>query len=64
MHRLPMFALLLFLSSGWWGDVGRVTAAAFGLKAMTATERPIPPPPSDPTTDAGSEWDPWGTPRP
>ena len=59
MHRLPVFALVLFLSSGWWGDVVRATAAALGLEASTGSEEPAPPPPN-PTTDAGPEWDPWG----
>lgn len=58
MHRLPLFALVLFLSTGWWGDVVRATAAVLGLDAVTSTEQPTPPPP--PTTDAGNEWDPWG----
>jgi len=58
MHRLPLFALVLFLSTGWWGDVVRATAAALGLDAVTAIEQPAPPPP--PTTDASPEWDPWG----
>ena len=63
MHRLPVFTLVLFLSTGWWGDVVRATAAALGLKPITAAEQSAPPPPSNPTTDAGPEWDPWGNPR-
>lgn len=58
MHRLPLFALVLFLSTGWWGDAVRATATVLGLDAVTSTEQPTPPPP--PTTDAGNEWDPWG----
>lgn len=61
MSRLPLFALVLFLSTGWWGDVVRATAAALGLHSVTAADVPTPPPsPPNPTTDGGSEWDPWG----
>lgn len=63
MHRLPVFALVLFLSSGWWGDVVRATAAALGLEASTGSEEPAPPPP--PTdSDSACSMDPWGCPRP
>jgi hypothetical protein len=63
MNRLPVFALALFLSSGWWGDIVRATATALGLNAPAVAEDQAPPPPPDPTTNAGSEWDPWGNPR-
>ena len=46
------------VSTGWWGDAVRATAAVLSLDAVTSTEQPTPPPP--PTTDAGNEWDPWG----
>lgn len=46
MHRLPVFALVLFLSTGWWGDVVRATAAALGFEALTAADGPPPPPAS------------------
>lgn len=61
MHRLPVFALVLFLSTGWWGDVVRATAAALGFNAPAAVEQSTPPPPpDDPRTTAGCEWDPLG----
>jgi hypothetical protein len=61
MHRLPVLALALFLSTGWWGDVLRSTAAVLGLDVLTAAEQSTaPPPPANPTTDAGCEWDPLG----
>lgn len=63
MHRLPLFALVLFLSTGWWGDVVRATAAALGLEVVTAADEPAPPPPP-PTTDSACSMDPWGCPRP
>ena len=44
MHRLPVFALILFLSTPWWTTV------------LRAVQKPAPPP----TTNAGCEWDPWG----
>jgi hypothetical protein len=56
MHRLPVFALALFLSTGWWISVVRATTAALGLDTPAAVEQPTPPP----TTDAGCEWDPLG----
>jgi len=58
MHRLPFFALVLFLSTGWWDAVVRTTAEALGLNALTAAEQTTPPPP--PTTDTGGSMDPWG----
>lgn len=60
MHRLSVLALVLFLSTGWWGNVVRATAAALGFETLTAAEQPAPAPPPNPTTDAGNEWDPWG----
>lgn len=65
MHRLPIVALILFLSTTWWGDLVKTTAEALGLKALTATEQPAPPPPTrpGPTTDGGCEVDPNGCPE-
>ena len=63
MNRLPVFALALFLSTGWWGDIVRAAATVLGLNAPPVAEDQAPPPPPDPTTNAGSEWDPWGNPR-
>ena len=62
MGRLSAFALVLFLSTGLWGDVVRAAAAALGFETASAVEEPTPPP--TPTTDSGTEWDPWGVPRP
>jgi hypothetical protein len=59
MRRLPVLALALFLSIGWWGDVLRATAAALGLNPP-ASEQSTPPPP--PTTDSACSMDPWGCP--
>jgi hypothetical protein len=64
MHRLPVFALVLFLSTGWWGNVVRATAAALGFEAQTAAEEPTPPSPPPPSADIGCSMDPWGCPRP
>lgn len=63
MHRLPVFALFLFLSTGWWGDIVRATASALGFEALVAAEEPAPPPPP-PSTDSACSMDPWGCPRP
>lgn len=60
---VPVFVVTLSLSSGWWGDIMRATAAAFGLYAPAAVERPTPPPPPDSsTTQSGCSIDPWGCP--
>lgn len=66
MHRLPLFALVLFLSTDWWGAVLHAKATALGLQALTAAEQPAPPPPPTrpgPTTDGGCEIDPLGCPE-
>lgn len=64
MHRLPVFVLALFLSTGWLSDAVRATATALGLESLTAADKPSPAPPPTATTDSGSEWDPLGQPRP
>lgn len=60
MHRLPVLALALFLSTGWLGDAVRATAAALGLSAPVRVDRPAPP---EADTDSGCSMDPWGCPR-
>lgn len=63
MHRISVLALVLMLSSGWWGDVVRSAAAALGFEVASASpEAPAPPPP--PSTDSACSMDPWGCPRP
>jgi hypothetical protein len=61
MNRLPVIALALFLSAGWWGDLVRSTAAALGLNVpAVAEDQAPPPPPPHPTTESGCSMDPWG----
>lgn len=55
MHRLPVIALALFLSTAWGSAIVRATAAALGLDAPAA-EQPAPPP----TTESGASMDPLG----
>ena len=62
MGRLPVFALVLFLSAGWWGVVVRAAAAALGFETASVVEEPTPPP--RPSTDGACSMDPWGCPRP
>lgn len=59
MHRLPVFVLALFLSTGWLSDAVRATAVALGLYAPIRVEQPAPEP-DNPTTDSGCSMDPWG----
>jgi len=60
MRRLsPILVLALSLSSGWWGALVQATAAALGLQAPAAIEKPTAPPP---TTQGGCSIDPWGCP--
>jgi len=65
MNRmLPVIALALSLSSGWWGTVVRATAEALGFSVQAAVEQPTPPPPPDSsTTQSGCSWDPLGCPN-
>ena len=56
MHRLPVIALALFLSTAWGSALVRVTAAALGLDAPAAAEHPAPPS----TTENGASMDPLG----
>lgn len=56
MHRLPVIALALFLSTAWGSAVVRITAAVLGLDAPAAAEQPAP----SPTTESGASWDPLG----
>lgn len=61
MHRLAILPLVLFLSTGWWGDFMRATAEALGFSTPAAVEQSAPTPPLDnPRTNAGCEWDPLG----
>jgi hypothetical protein len=61
MNRLPIFALALFLSTGWWGDLVSAAASALGLDApAVAGDKAPPPPPPDPTSDSACSMDPWG----
>ena len=60
MHRLPAFALILFISTNWWGDIVRAATAALGLDVPAIAEEQAPPPPRDPTTDSACSMDPWG----
>lgn len=62
MNRLPVLALALFLSAGWWGDLVRSTAAALGLNlpATAEDQAPPPPPPPAPSTESACSMDPWG----
>jgi hypothetical protein len=59
MHRLlPIFALALSLTTGWWGALKTATSTALGLQAPTV-EQPSSPHP--PTTQGGCSIDPWGS---
>lgn len=55
MHRLPVIALALFLSTAWGSAVVRITATTLGLDAPAA-EQPTPPP----TTESAASMDPLG----
>ena len=65
MNRmLPVIALALSLSSGWWATVVQATAEALGFHTAAAVEQPTPPPPPDSsTTQSGCSWDPLGCPN-
>ncbi len=62
MHRLPLLALVLSLSTGWWSPLVQATAQALGLQSSTAAHQTVsPPPPADnPSTDSACSMDPWG----
>jgi hypothetical protein len=60
MHRLlPIFALALSLTTGWWGALKTATTTALGLQPPTAVEQPSSPHP--PSTQGGCSIDPWGS---
>jgi hypothetical protein len=66
MHRLSVFTLALFLSTGWgtpegWGAaIVRITATALGVETQ---QSPAQLPPHDPPTESGCSMDPWGCPE-
>jgi hypothetical protein len=65
MYRmLPVFAVALLLSAGWWGTVSHAITAALGLDTPAAAAEQQTPPPQNPrdglTTDGGCAVDPDG----
>ena len=66
MNRmLPVIALALSLSTGWWGTIVHATASALGFYPQASIEHsvPPPPPPDGSTTQSGCSWDPLGCPE-